>query len=263
MSKYYKANRNPGWNYGGSNWKLSRSKIDAFLKCPRCFYIDNKLGTAQPPGYPLTLNVAVDGLLKKEFDIHRAKKAAHPMMEHYGIDAIPFEHPDMDSWRDNFTGVQYVHPATNFLVSGAVDDVWVNPAGDLIVVDYKATAKKDAPSLDGDLGAQYIRQMEIYQWLLKNNGFKVSPRGYFVYVNGKKDAKAFDGKLEFEISVLPADGETSWIDPVIERIKKALDSDSIPDWHEECDYCAYFRARSEHEKKSPVLETKKAKGALF
>ncbi|MEY2702863.1 MAG: hypothetical protein RLY43_1501, partial [Bacteroidota bacterium] len=30
--------RDSRWNYGGSNWKLSRSKIDLFIECPRCFY---------------------------------------------------------------------------------------------------------------------------------------------------------------------------------------------------------------------------------
>jgi len=265
MSKYYNAQRNQRVYIPGSNqpFKLSRSKIDAFVKCPRCFYIDVRLGTSQPPGYPFTLNVAVDELLKKEFDLHRAKKIAHPMMQTYGIDAIPYEHKDLDKWRANFTGVQYLHEPTKFLITGAVDDVWVNPQGELIVVDYKATSKASAPSLEGDLGAQYIRQMEVYQWLLKNNEFKVSSRGYFVYLNGKKDAAAFDGKLEFDVSILPADGETAWIEPTLEKIKATLENNKIPTWHEECDFCAYYRAREGHEKKIQTEKPPKANGALF
>ncbi len=50
---------------------LSRSKIDLFLQCPRCIYLDRKLGISQPSGAPFTLNNAVDVLLKKEFDTHR------------------------------------------------------------------------------------------------------------------------------------------------------------------------------------------------
>lgn len=264
MSKYYNANRKQRIYVPGTKepFKLSRSKIDAFIKCPRCFYLDVRLGTSQPPGYPFTLNVAVDELLKKEFDIHRVKKTAHPMMEQYGVDAVPFEHKDMNVWRDNFNGVQYLHQPTNFIITGAVDDIWVNPQGELIVVDYKATAKRDAPSLDGDLGAQYIRQMEVYQWLLRQNGFQVSPRGYFVYVNGKKDAAAFDGKLEFDVSVLPADGDPSWIEPTLTKIKEALEGE-IPTWHEDCDFCAYHRAVSRHEadgeKSTPVSKKTKSK----
>ncbi|MEZ4156457.1 MAG: PD-(D/E)XK nuclease family protein [Candidatus Paceibacterota bacterium] len=239
MSKFYSAKRGANWNYGGSNWKLSRSKIDLFIECPRCFYIDNKLGTKRPPGFPLTLNIAVDELLKREFDIHRAKEQAHPMMKAYGIDAVPFSHEELDKWRENFEGVQHKHEPTGMTISGAVDDVWKNSKGELMVVDYKATAKSTKPSLEGDLGAQYVRQMEVYQWLLRNNGFEVSDTGYFVYVNGKKDAEAFDGKLEFDVMILPANGDTAWIEPTLEKIKKCLDSDSIPASSKDCDYCEY------------------------
>ena len=83
--------RGGDWNYGGKNWRLSRSKIDLFVECPRCFYLDNKLGLARPRYPAFTLNVAVDELLKKEFDMHRKQKTAHPLMDTYGIEAVPFE----------------------------------------------------------------------------------------------------------------------------------------------------------------------------
>ena len=69
---------------------LSRSKLDDFFRCERCFYMDRRLGVEKPsmPGFPL--NIAVDALLKKEFDIHRAKGVAHPLMTTYGVDAVPY-----------------------------------------------------------------------------------------------------------------------------------------------------------------------------
>src|ERR1035437_1862477 len=140
MSEYYKPNRGAGWNYGGKNWKLSRSKIDLFLECPRCFYIDNKLGTKRVPGYPFALNSAVDHLLKQEFDTHRAKGEQHPIQNEYGIDAIPAPHAELDEWRRNFGGVRYLHEPTGMLITGAIDDLWINKKKEYIVVDYKATA---------------------------------------------------------------------------------------------------------------------------
>ncbi len=239
MSGYYKPDRRKDWNYGGPRWRLSRSKIDLFKECARCFYIDNKLGTARPPGYPFNLNSAVDTLLKKEFDIHRAKKEAHPLMVEYGIDAIPFQHPDLDTWRENFKGVQTVHTPTGFTVSGAVDDVWINPEGELIVVDYKATSKNGEVSLDADWQIGYKRQMEVYQWLLRQNGFKVSDTGYFVYVNGRTDVDTFDAKLEFDMKILPYKGDDSWVEETLRDIKKTLESEAIPTSGEDCDYCKY------------------------
>ena len=85
MSNFYNPHRGKDWNYGGSKWRLSRSKIDLFLECPRCFYFDNKLGTKRPPGYPFNLNTAVDTLLKQEFDAHRAKGTKHPLQKTYKL----------------------------------------------------------------------------------------------------------------------------------------------------------------------------------
>jgi CRISPR/Cas system-associated exonuclease Cas4 (RecB family) len=240
MSEYYKPDRKPDWNYGGNKWRLSRSKIALFLECPRCFYIDNKLGTARPPGFPFSLNSAVDALLKKEFDTHRKAKTAHPLMEQYGVDAVPFADARMDIWREVFKGVECKHAKTGFTVSGAVDDIWVNPEGELIVVDYKATSKDQRiESLDKEWQDGYKRQMEIYQWLLRQNGLKVSDTGFFVYANAGKDKEAFDGVLEFEVTLIPYKGDDSWIEKALSDIKKCLDSEALPERAENCDYCIY------------------------
>lgn len=233
--------RGADWNYGGSKWKLSRSKMDLFHECKLCFYLDNKLGVSRPRGPSFTLNIAVDALLKKEFDIHRAVKTPHPLMDSYGIDAVPFAHEDVNIWRENFKGIQYGDSDTGLTISGAIDDVWVNPQSELIVVDYKATAKdgKIETLADSAWEAQYKRQMEFYQWLLRRKGFKVSPTGYFVYVNGKTDRKAFDGKLEFDVTIIPQIGDDSWVYEEIKQAKECLDDDKLPTHSPTCEFCAY------------------------
>lgn len=240
MSEYYKPDRKPDWNYGGNKWRLSRSKIGLFRECARCFYIDNKLGTARPPGFPFNLNSAVDALLKKEFDIHRNGKTRHPLMEAYGIKAMPFQHPKIDIWRENFKGIDFYHEPTGFTVSGAVDDVWEDENGELIIVDYKSTSKDEKiEALDKEWHSGYKQQMEIYQWLFRQNGFKVSDMGYFVYANASKDKKAFDGVLEFEVTLVPYKGDASWVEGVLAEIKAALDNEALPAASEDCDYCRY------------------------
>ena len=244
MSKYYQGKRTTGLFNPESNvpFRLSRSKIDLFLNCPRCFYIDRRLGVGQPPGYPFSLNSAVDKLLKKEFDIHRAKKTTHPLMEHYGIDAVPFSHTEIETWRNPFKGISYTHKETDLLIFGGVDDVWINPNNDLIIVDYKATSKDEEVTLDADWQIGYKRQMEIYQWLFKKNNYPVLDTGYFVYCNGITDKEAFDGKLEFDIKIIPYKGNTSWVDQTLNDIKTCLMSDTIPNSNPECDFCIYRHA---------------------
>lgn len=226
-------------------FRISRSKIDLFLECPRCFYLDQRLGLSRPKSFPLTLNIAVDELMKREFDIARENKDPHPIMEKYKIDAVPFIHKDLEVWRDAMRqGIEYLDLETNLSFRGGVDDVWVRPNGELIIVDYKATAKRDEITLDGDLGAQYKRQIEVYQWLFRKNGFKVSNTAYFVYVNGKKDAEKFDGKLEFDTIILPCEGNTDWIEGVVPKIKECLVGE-LPDPSSNCEYCEYRRLTAE------------------
>ena len=250
MSQYYNPQRTRNLYDPGSNeaFKLSRSKIDLFVECPRCFYIDRRLGTGRPPGYPFSLNSAVDALLKKEFDTHRAAQSAHPLMDAYGIDAVPFEHEKIDEWRENFKGVQFLHEPTNLIITGAVDDVWINPQKELIVVDYKATAVNKEVTLEDEWKDGYKRQMEVYQWLLRQNDFKVNATGYFVYANGSTENEAFDGKLEFDVTLLPYTGSDDWMEDTIKEIHQCLNSDKVPKTGEDCDYCAYINSIKKHEK---------------
>lgn len=252
MSQYYNANRKSNLYQPGSLYpfRLSRSKIDLFIDCPRCFYLDRRLGIAQPPGYPFTLNSAVDKLLKKEFDIHRAKKTPHPLMKTYAVDAIPLADEKIDEWRDALRGgIQYLHAQTNLLITGGIDDVWVNPEGELHIVDYKATSKEEEVTLDADWQEGYKRQMEIYQWLFKKNNYKVSSIGYFVYANGDTDKRAFDGKLEFDVKILPYSGDDSWVEKTILDIYQCLNSDKLPKSASDCDFCRYRTAVKKFENK--------------
>ena len=244
MSEYYNPNRGPKWNYGGDQWKLSRSKIDLFMECPRCFYIDNKLGVKRVPGFPFSLNSAVDHLLKLEFDTHRAAGKQHPLQTEYGIDARPAAHDQLDEWRYNFGGVKHLHAATGMLVSGAIDDLWIDSGGEYIVVDYKATAKEEAvKALDKEWQDGYKRQMEVYQWLLRQNGLHVSNTGYFVYCTGKMDRQAFDKKIDFDVHLIAYEGHDDWLEGVLRQIKDCLESNEIPPTGQSCDYCAYWNAR--------------------
>lgn len=245
MSQYYNSKRIKNLYEPGSPepFKLSRSKIDLFFGCPRCFYLDRRLGIGRPPGFPFSLNSAVDKLLKLEFDIHRTNGTKHPLIEKYGVDARPIPHEELGNWRHNFTGIQYLHKPTNFLITGAIDDLWQNSKGEYIVVDYKATSKdEEIIELNKEWQDSYKRQMEIYQWLFRQNGFNISDTGYFVYCNGKTDRQAFDAKLEFDVTLIPYTGSDNWVERVIIEAHKCLNNEKIPEAGVDCDYCDYVKA---------------------
>ena len=133
------------------------------------------------------------------------------------------------------------------ILTGAVDDIWIQPDGKLIVVDYKSTSTVNTISLDDEYKQAYKRQMEIYQYLLRNKGFEVSDTGYFVYANGRTDLPSFNSKLEFNIELISYDGNAAWVDGAVILLHKILMSDNIPDSNTECKFCNYRNAVSKEE----------------
>ncbi len=223
-------------------FRLSRTRIDMFMECPRCFYLDRRLGIDRPsiPGF--SLNNAVDHLLKNEFDLLRKNGEAHALMDKYKIDAVLFDHPDLSVWRDDCCkriGACVLHKKTNLEISGIIDDIWINKKKELLIVDYKATSTSKEISLEDKYKQAYKRQMEIYQWIFRQLGFKVNNTGYFVFANASKNRPNFDGRLEFELSIVPYIGNDDWIDDAIVNIKKCLDSDKIPPQNPDCEHCNY------------------------
>ncbi len=218
-------------------FSISRSKLELFLECPRCFYLDRRHGVGRVDSYPLSLNLAVDALMKKEFDYHRLRQEPHPVMTMYGVDAVPFRHPDLETWRDTQQGIRALHGASNVELFGLVDDIWVHPDHSLAVVDYKATSTAATITLDNR--HSYKRQLEVYQWLLRANNFTVSETGYFVFVNATRDRTMFDRQLEFTMQILPYTGSTGWIDDALIAVRECLLSDAPPPSTGDCEWCDY------------------------
>ena len=239
----YQRYRSPAYQPGqAAPYKISRSKIDLFIECPRCFWLDARLKTSRPrlPGW--SHHSAVDHLLKLEFDTIRIGGKQHPLQKKYGIDARPAAHDKLNVWRENFRGVEAVHEPTNLLITGAIDDLWQNSKGEYIVVDYKSTSRNGTIDKLGDKpwDDAYRRQLEVYQWLLRQNGLKVSNTGYWVYCNALKNKPGFDGKLEFDITLVSHKGKSDWIEPKLRQIKDCLEDDKIPKRGDNCEHCQFI-----------------------
>ena len=224
--------------------ELSRTKLELFCNCARCFYDDVALGLKRPSSPPFTLNIAVDELLKREFDVHRAAGTPHPLCaaEPALAGVVPFPHAEMDAWRYNFTGVRWQHPGNGWTLYGAVDDVWVQPDGTLLVVDYKATARAEEVSAAG-LYDSYRRQAEVYQFLLAGKGLRVSDTAWFVYANGDKTRAAFGGELRFRMNLVPYVGDRSWVQGKFEQAVACAEGTERPSAAEACEWCAYVERR--------------------
>ena len=232
---------------------LSRTGLEQFMRCPRCFYLHRRLGVSPPKMIPLTLAIATDALLKNEFDAIRGQDVSHPVWDEYNLNVNAYQHEDIELWRSNFKGIRVHHKNSNLEIFGAVDDVWQNKeTGQLHIVDYKSTAKKGDPSIDeGGFGEAYKRQMEIYQWLFEAAGHDVSNIGYFLYVNGIKEGGFYEndlkGVMNFKTTLIEYVGDSSWVESTIHEAKSCLANQHFPSGAADCDNCRYFSQREKME----------------
>lgn len=229
-------------NHSLSKKQLSRSKLELFIECPRCFHADVALGIGRPGGMALTLNNAVDLLFKREFDEYRTTQSPHALFASVGLDAVPFEHPDLNDWRHNFTGVRWTDAETGWTLFGAIDDVWQNADGRIHVADYKATSKAGAVTANG-LHPGYRRQAEVYQFLLRQQGLEISDTAWFVYANGIKTFERFDDCLRFHTVLLPHQGDASWVQDTFRSAVMMATNAKAPLASPGCTWCHYIEKR--------------------
>ena len=232
-------------------FKISRSKFSSFLDCKRCFYLDRVKGLKDPgmPGW--SLNIAVDELLKKEFDLLREQKKPHPIFKKHNLNLVPFQHEKMNEWRENFQGLKFHYKKANLMIQGAVDEILINPkTQELSPIEFKSTQTKDGNSVKY-LGQPYHKtwknQLEIYGYLLEKNGFKVSEDSFIVFCNASLEPEEWNEKLVFDVQVINYKIDYTWVENVLDKIKDLLTQDKIPSFSDpdHCDMCRYLQEYQE------------------
>jgi hypothetical protein len=96
-----------------------------------------------------------------------------------------------------------------------------------------------------NLYPSYRRQMDVYQFLVRRQGFTVSDRGWFVYTNGDGRAAGFGDKLCFTTALVPYDGDDAWVLDVFRRAVATIEQGEVPTASPDCEYCAYVASAAQ------------------
>jgi len=167
-------------------------------------------------------------------------------MVEYNLNFIPFDHPDIDKWRQSLSsGISYLDENTNLIIKGGIDDVWFNlDTEELVVVDYKAQSSSTPVETEAYLESKfhqgYKRQMDIYVHILRNMNFKVSDQTYFMVCNGEKTNDYFNNRIDFKTVLVPYKSDSSWVPNKIKEMKSVLDNNQIPEYNINCETCIYL-----------------------
>ncbi len=173
-------------------FQLSPNSLNLFLECPLCFWLDKKQGIKRPQPFPYALNIAIDILLKQEFDDFRAKKESHPLLVAHNVSAKLFSNQSLlNQWRSNFVGIRYYDEKLGATLFGAVDDILEFEDKKLAPLDYKSTGSRVANIYD-----RFQLQMDVYTHLLEKNGFSTPRKGYLAFYIVNKE-NGFGDRLPF------------------------------------------------------------------
>ena len=245
------------------DFKISRSRFDDFMTCPRCFYLKVNRGFMSPSTPGWTLNTLTDTLLKKEFDECREKQIPHRIMTKYNLEhLVPYASEKIkdkdgndklliDEWRDSLHyGIKHRFKDTNIILQGGVDDVWFNTKSkELVVADYKSQQSNYEVNqknyFESPYKSSYKTQLDFYAYLLIEMGFNVSSDSYLYICNAINENKGFNGKMIFDEILIHHTIDTAYIEKEITKMIKVLNSDEIPDSNESCENCAYSMRRLE------------------
>ncbi len=211
-------------------YKLSPSTLSLLKDCPRCFWLKFNKDVKRPEGIFPSLPSGMDKILKIHFDSFMGKGELPPeLKELKGVELFDDEEL-LKVWRSNFKGIQWKDKEGN-LFRGAIDNI-LKKGKKLIVLDYKTRGYP----LKEDTAAHYQNQMDIYNLLLRKNGYETEDYAYLLFyhpdkVDEKGDVIFNTDLVEMKISIKNAEN-------IFKEALRVLEG-KIPKAAEECNYCRW------------------------
>ncbi len=210
-------------------YKLSPSTLKIMEDCPRCFWLHINKNIKRPAGIFPSLPSGVDGVLKRYFDTFRKKGELPPVLNEKKIKAKLFEDEEkLKIWRNNFKGVKYTDKKGNVL-HGAVDELLVKDKK-IIVLDYKTRGF----ALKEDTAAHYQHQLDIYNFLLRKEGYETEDYAYLLfYIPNNINC---NGDFCFDAELVRMDTDVKRAEKLFEKAITLLEGEE-PKASEKCEYC--------------------------
>jgi len=210
-------------------YKLSPSSLNLMLECPRCFWLQLVKKERRPDTPFPSLPNGMDKILKEHFDRFMEKGELPPEIKELKDYKLFKDKELLNIWRSNFKGIQYLDKESNILLRGAIDNI-LTKRKKLVVLDYKTRGYP----VKEDTHEHYINQMDLYNFLLRENGYQTEDYTYLLFYYPNKVLETgeviFDTKL-IKIKTDPKRGEK-----VFKQAIKILQGKE-PKPSKECGFC--------------------------
>ncbi len=217
---------------------MSPSGLYGYDECPRCFWIEQHIGGK--PGIPFTLNNAMDSKLKERYDEFRAEGKMPPEVASLKGLKLFKDIEILNKWRSSPHALQYVNENDGYVLSGKIDEVFVNEEGELMPLDFKSSG--DAPK--EDKYKYYIYQLHAYSLMFHGKGQKTAKFGYLVHYF-TKDKKDRSLMMEFNSHIDKVEIDLPVFEKKLKEIVKLLNNDLPETEGVLCRWCPWLDKRDE------------------
>ncbi len=212
-------------------FKFSPSSLSLLADCPRCFWLRFNKKISRPEGVFPSLPSGMDLILKKHFDSFRDRNMLPPELVILdGTVSLFNDAEKLEIWRSNFKGIRFTDKQGNIL-RGAVDNL-LQKGDKLIVLDYKT---RGFPLKD-DTAAHYQDQMDIYNFLLRKNGYKTEDYAYLLFYHPEKVNSG--GEVVFHTDLIKVRTNPENAERIMKKALSVLKGD-IPKAPKDCEYCKW------------------------
>lgn len=215
-------------------YKLSPSSINLMLECKKCFWLQIIKKISRPAGIFPSLPSGMDKILKEHFDRFMEKNELPPELKSSNINDYKLfnDKEKLKVWRNNRKGLEYIDKRTGILLHGAVDNLLVK-GSKLIVLDYKT---RGFP-LKEDTHEHYQVQMNMYNFLLRKNGYETEDYSYLLFYYPNKVTGTGEVLFDTKLIKLPTSAENG--EKVFENAVNILETQEVPNSSQECGFCKW------------------------
>lgn len=212
--------------------KLSPSALKLLRECPRCFWLHHVKGIRRPEVVFPTLPSGMDRVLKAHFDAYRDKGALPPELRELSGVKLFDDVELLKVWTNNRKGIAWTDSSGNTL-RGAIDYLLVK-GPKLIVLDFKTRGyplKEDTPD-------PYQDQLDIYNFLLRKNGYATEDYSYMLFYY--PESIDSHGHVKFHADLVKLDVSVKNAASLFAKALEAL-AGREPKPAEECGFCAWAK----------------------
>lgn len=215
---------------------LSPSKLNEYNNCPLCFYMTHVLKVEKYQGIMASITFGIDRVLKAY--ANHFMGSLPPMLRGQvpgHLIADPVRRKKMQNWQSNIKPVVTTSSGRRVGLIGAFDELLENCPG-YASLDWKS--KGDKPKDDGS--QYYQTQLDVYELMMKTEGWPTTGKGYLVYVWPEQ----WDDYVTFGSQVCELDASADRAMALIEQVVGVMEGEFIPQPSATCDLCRYVSART-------------------